>query len=176
MSLRTRIATALLPAVLLSGPAASQAEAAERWRQHLNWPPRLTLDHVLVQASLYTSHFSSDPEHTNNQQLISIELHNPDRWFTGLARFENSFDQDSHYLYAGRKLPLWSGEKTRVRAKLTAGALHGYRGEYRDKIPFNRHEIAPAILPAVGVRWRRLEADVAVFGTAGAMLTGGFRF
>lgn len=174
MTLRDRLIALLLSFPLLSPSA--WAEEASSWREHLDWPPQLELDHVLVQTSLYTDHFSPDPNHTDNQQLIAIELHNPDLWFTGFARFKNSFDQDSHYLYVGRELTMWESGDTRIRAKLTAGALHGYRGEYRDKIPFNRYEIAPAILPTLGMSWKRLEADLIVFGTAGLMVTAGVRF
>ncbi|WP_346796365.1 hypothetical protein R5M92_12925 [Halomonas sp. Bachu 37] len=138
---------------------------------------QLTLDHVLVQTSLHTRHFSPDPEHTNQQDLLGLELHTPSRWLAGAAWFKNSFDQSSVYLYAGRELPIWeSAAGVMLRAKLTGGLLHGYRGEYRDKIPFNRYEIAPALLPSIGVRWHRFESDVIVFGTAGAMLTAGLRF
>ncbi|WP_302140355.1 hypothetical protein [Halomonas alkalicola] len=175
MSLRNRLATALLLAPLLA-PSAALAEEAGGWRERLDWPPALELSHVLVQTSLYTDHFSPDPEHTNNQRLIGVELHNPDLWFTGAARFKNSFNQDSIYLYVGRELPMWESGDTRIRAKLSAGALHGYRGEYRDKIPFNRYEIAPAILPTLGVSWKRLEADLIVFGAAGLMMSAGVRF
>ena len=175
MSLRNRLATALLLAPLLA-PSAALAEEAGGWRERLDWPPALELSHVLVQTSLYTDHFSPDPEHINNQRLIGVELHNPDLWFTGAARFKNSFNQDSIYLYVGRELPMWESGDTRIRAKLSAGALHGYRGEYRDKIPFNRYEIAPAILPTLGVSWKRLEADLIVFGAAGLMMSAGVRF
>ncbi|PXX95038.1 hypothetical protein CR157_19290 [Halomonas sp. LBP4] len=141
------------------------------------WPPKPKLDHVLVQTSLYTDHFSSDPEHTNQQKLASVELHNPQRWLVGAAGFKNSFDQDSLYLYVGREFPFWEpAESVTFRTKLTAGALHGYRGEYRDKIPFNRYEIAPAALPSVGVQWGRVESDLIVFGTAGLLVTAGVRF
>lgn len=168
----------LLAALLGSSPLAplAAAEAPGGWREHIDWPPRLELGHVLVQSSLYTDHFSPDPEHTNNQQLISVELHNPDLWFTGFARFKNSFNQVSHYLYVGRELTMWESDDTRIRAKLSAGALHGYRGEFRDKIPFNRYEVAPGILPSVGVSWKRLETDLIVFGAAGLMVTAGVRF
>jgi len=174
MSLRTRLAALLLGALLPALPAL--AEEGGGWRERLNWPPLLELDHVLLQTSLYTDHFSPDPEHTNNQRLIGVELHNPELWFTGLARFKNSFNQDSLYLYVGRELTMWESGDTRIRAKLSAGALHGYRGEYRDKIPFNRYEIAPAILPTVGVSWKRLETDLIIFGAAGLMVTAGWRF
>ncbi len=187
MPLRTGVAALGLGLLLPALPAVAEAdrgaapspdrvEDADGWREQLSWPPRMELSHVLVQTSLYTDHFSPDPQHTNNQRLIGVELHNPDLWFAGAARFKNSFNQDSLYLYAGRELTLWERDATRIRAKLSAGALHGYRGEFRDKIPFNRYEIAPAVLPSVGVSWQRLETDLIIFGTAGLMLTAGWRF
>ena len=139
--------------------------------------PSPRLSHVLLQTSLYTHHFSRDPEHTNNQQLMGLELHDTRRRLIGAARFKNSFNQASLYLYIGRELPLWSNNNAdmTIRGKLTAGVLHGYRGEYRDKIPFNRFGIAPAILPSIGVRKDRFESDLIVFGTAGIMVTVGLR-
>ncbi|MDR5899965.1 hypothetical protein QC823_13300 [Halomonas vilamensis] len=167
---RATLLTALLP-------SSAAAEWRERFQESLDWPPTLTVDHVLVQTSLYTHHFGPDPEHTDQQQLISAEIHTPDRWLAGGARFKNSFNQESVYVYAGKSFPLWQPNATfMLRGKLTVGLLHGYRGEYRDKIPFNRYEIAPAALLSIGVRWHRVESDLIVFGTAGMMLTAGVRF
>jgi len=171
-----RLTALLAGLMLLLGAWPAAAKASDGWREQWHWPPAMELSHVLVQTSLYTRHFSPDPEHTDHQQLISINLHNPERWFIGFARFKNSFSQDSHYLYAGRELPIWASGDIRVRAKLTAGALHGYRGEYRDKIPFNHYGVAPAILPKLGASWRRLETDLTVFGTAGLIITAGIRY
>ncbi|WP_444679049.1 hypothetical protein [Halomonas sp. E19] len=69
------------------------------------WPPVLEVEHVLLQTSLYTRHFNPQPDHNNTQELISLELHNPQRWLVGGARFLNSFDQETVYLYAGREFP-----------------------------------------------------------------------
>ncbi|MCB8889087.1 hypothetical protein [Vreelandella malpeensis] len=156
------------------GVALSLALAA---KAQADWPPTLAFDHGLVQTSLLTRHFSPDPEHTERQNLISVELHNPERWLTGAAWFKNSFDQPTWYVYAGREFPLTTLESgVRLRAKLTAGALKGYKGEYRDKIPFNHLEIAPAALPSIGLEWRGVETDLIMFGTAGMMITAGVRF
>lgn len=142
-----------------------------------DWPPSLEWDHTLVQTSLYTRHFSPDPEHTNQQNLISIELYNPNHWLTGAAWFKNSFDQPTWYFFAGRKFPLWQTDQgINVRAKLTGGLLRGYQGEYRDKIPLNHFEIAPAALPSIGIQWGQFESDLIIFGTAGMMITAGVRF
>ncbi|MGO2390869.1 MAG: hypothetical protein ACTH69_02105 [Halomonas sp.] len=142
-----------------------------------DWPPALEWDHTLAQTSLYTRHFSPDPEHNNHQNLISIELHNPDRWLAGAAWFKNSYEQPTWYFYAGREFPVWQfSQGLNVRAKITGGLLHGYKGEYRDKIPLNHLEVAPAVLPSIGMQWGRFESDLIIFGTAGMMVTAGVRF
>lgn len=145
--------------------------------EHELQPPVFELDHVLVQTSVYTTHFSPDSEHNNHQDLISLELHNSRRWLAGTAWFKNSYSQPTWYWYVGRDFPLWRPSDTfTVRAKLTAGLLRGYKGKYRDKIPFNKAGIAPAILPSIGVQYGRLEADLIMYGTAGMMITAGMRF
>ncbi|MCL5427373.1 hypothetical protein ACQKE4_18930 [Halomonas sp. NPDC076908] len=167
--LRIRPWMGCLAGLLMSAPASAFSLT--------DWPPALEWDHTLVQTSLYTRHFSPDPEHTNQQDLISIELHNPDRWLAGAAWFKNSFDQPTWYVYMGREFPLWqTSQGINVRAKLTGGLLRGYKDEFRDKIPFNRYEVAPAALPSIGVQWGQFESDLIVFGTAGMMVTAGVRF
>lgn len=142
-----------------------------------DWPPTLTLDHTLVQTSLLTRHFDPQPDHNNHQHLLGIELHNPDRWLAGAAWFKNSYEQPTWYVYAGREFPLWQfAENVNVRAKLTGGLLRGYKDEYRDKIPLNHLEVAPALLPSIGLQRERFESDLIVFGTAGMMVTAGLRF
>ena len=142
-----------------------------------DWPPTLELDHTLVQTSLLTRHFDPQPEHNNQQNLIGLELHNPDRWLAGAAWFKNSYKQPTWYMYAGREFPLWQlAEGANVRAKLTGGLLRGYKDEYRDKIPLNHLEIAPVLLPSIGVQWERFESDLIIFGTAGMMVTAGLHF
>lgn len=166
MPTSTRIVAILLSALLLASTGAMA--------QKQDKPIRMELDHVLVQTSLYTRHYSPDPEHNNHQNLISIELHNPQRWLAGAGWFKNSYDQPTWYWYAGREFPFWQpNEKTLVRGKLTGGLLRGYKDEYRDKIPFNHSGIAPAILPSIGVQWGRMESDLILFGSAGLMVTGG---
>ncbi|MBP3863339.1 MAG: sn-glycerol-3-phosphate transporter, partial [Pseudomonas sp.] len=46
-----------------------------------------------LQTSVYTRHFSPDPEHNNNQDLIGIERHDASNWLFGAATFRNSFRQ-----------------------------------------------------------------------------------
>jgi hypothetical protein len=153
-------------------------------------------DRVLLQTSLWTRHFNPEPDHNNRQDLLGIEWQAPksmrfdwqegsaavDRmpwlggvsWLAGAASFRNSFSQRSTYVYGGARYDLHAGDNTRVYAKLTAGLLHGYRGEYRDKIPFNRHGVAPVVLPAVGIDYRRVNLEMIPFGASGVMLNVGF--
>lgn len=86
--------------------------------------PSLVFDHALLQTSLYTRHFEPEPDHNNNQQLVGLELHDPNRWFAGAAWFKNSYDQPTWYFYGGREFVLWSpSADASVRAKLSGGGI-----------------------------------------------------
>lgn len=129
----------------------------------------------LLQTSLYTKHFRSDPDHNNDQSLINLEYRRPDQWLFGASAFDNSFNQPSQYVYFGRlfrpvdALPL-------MHFKLTGGLLHGYKDQYRDKIPFNNPGVAPAVIPAVGISGKHASGEVNFFGFAGVMVTMGVIF
>ena len=86
---RTGVLTALL--LLLAGNA-NAMEIAE-WR---------------FQTSLYTMHWSDDPDHVNNSKLLNLEFETTKRWIYGFAYFDNSFGQPSEYLYAGYSWRLFS--------------------------------------------------------------------
>lgn len=146
---------------------------------------------LLLQTSLWTKHYSNDPEHTENQKLINAEwtfsgsgitAARTGKWYddirvvAGGARFKNSFDQPTVYLYAGGRYDYYETPSVRAYAKLTAGLLHGYKGEYKDKIPLNHFGVAPAILPAFGVEVKRINLEMIPFGTAGVMVNIGYVF
>ena len=141
-------------------PDAALAEEAGRW---------------LLQTSIYTAHFSPNPEHDNTQKLLNLEYRPTDRWLVGAAAFDSSFGQPSQYVYYGR---LWRPFESAplLQVKLTGGLVHGYKGKYRDKIPLNTGGIAPALIPSLGLSGRHLSAEVVLFGTAGAMATIGVLF
>lgn len=126
-----------------------------------------------VQASVWTTHYSPNPEHNNNQDLIGLERHRHDSYLYGGASFRHSFGRRSEYVYAGKRFDFGH---TPFYSKLTAGLIHGYRGEYRDKIPFNRFEIAPAIIPSVGINYKMLSSELVFLGNSAAMVTVGLRF
>lgn len=125
-----------------------------------------------VQGSVWTAHFNPDSDHNNNQDLIGLERHRADSYLWGAATFRHSFGDRSYYAYGGKRFDF---EGTPFNVKLTAGLLHGYRGEYRDKIPLNRFGVAPAIIPSVGVSYQRVGADLVLLGAAAVMVNVGIK-
>ena len=126
-----------------------------------------------AQTSVYTRHFAPDPEHNNNQDLIGLERNDASGWVFGGATFRNSFSQRSYYAYAGKRYDMADYP---VYLKLTGGAIQGYRGEYRDKIPLNRFGVAPVIIPSVGAHYGPVAAELVLLGFNAAMVTTGVRF
>jgi hypothetical protein len=126
------------------------------------------------QTSLYTKHWDPDPDHVNNSNLLNIEFETSNRWIYGFAWFDNSFGQPSQYLYAGYKWPLFN--KDWFYFSLSGGFLHGYKEPYEDKIPANQLGIAPAIVPAFGLKYKRVFTQVQILGTAAVTVTAGFSF
>jgi len=127
-----------------------------------------------LQISLYTKHFDPDPEHVNHQKLIGLEAVFENYWLGGLAVFDNSFGQNSQFLYMGKS---WRIRHSRYwYFKLMGGLLHGYKEPYDDKIPFNGLGVAPAILPALGFRYKRVMVEANLAGTAAMTITAGIRF
>ena len=126
------------------------------------------------QTSLYTVHWSPDPEHVNNSKLLNLEFETTNKWVYGFAWFDNSFGQPSQYLYGGYSWQLFN--KDWFYFKLTGGLLHGYKEPYEDKIPLNSLGVAPAIVPSFGFRYRRVFTEVQILGAAAATVTAGFSF
>jgi hypothetical protein len=128
-------------------------------------------------------HFSGSDGHVRYNHLVSGELLTR-RWtvwgaargFAGLALFDNSFGQFSQYVYVGQEWDLgrWAGGTW--YANVTGGLLHGYKGEHKDKIPFNSAGIAPVIIPNVGWRYGRFSLGTSVLGTNGFLFTASWNF
>ncbi|HKM16186.1 MAG TPA: sn-glycerol-3-phosphate transporter [Marinospirillum sp.] len=125
-----------------------------------------------LQTSILTKHFNPKPEHNNNQKLIGIERNRADRYLWGGATFLNSFDQRSYYIYVGKR---YDFANTPFYSKLTGGFIHGYKGEYRDKIPFNNLGVAPVILPSVGVKFKNTQAEAILLGANAMIITIGLK-
>ncbi|SNY36766.1 hypothetical protein SAMN05660659_04016 [Pseudomonas sp. LAMO17WK12:I6] len=126
-----------------------------------------------AQTSVYTRHYSPDPEHNNHQDLIGIERNQASGWVFGGATFRNSFRQRSNYAYVGKR---YDSSEYPLYLKLTGGLLQGYHGDYKDKIPLNRYGIAPVIIPSVGTHYGPLAAELVFLGANAAMVTSGVRF
>ena len=133
------------------------------------------IERFYVQTSLYTKHFHYDARHNDRQAAIIVEWHQVDDTLWGASWFRNSFGQPSQYVYYGK---LWRPIDSfpLLHLKLTGGILHGYKGEFRDKIPFNRSGIAPVLLPSIGLSGKQFGVDAILFGTNGVMLSAGFFF
>ena len=128
-------------------------------------------------------HFSNSPEHVRFNHLLGGELLTTrwrflgaDRAMVGFAAFDNSFGQFSKYLWFGQEWDWTRFAGGDVFVNVTGGLLKGYRGEYRDKIPFNSSGIAPVILPSLGVRWGRFSLQATVLGTNGFLIGGSWVF
>ena len=134
--------------------------------------PRADEARWYFQTSVYTKHYHEDPRHNNHQHLLNLERWNAEGNGFGIAFFDNSFNQPSQYVYGGKFWrPLDSAPL--FHFKLTAGLINGYKGEYQNKIPYNGHGIAPAILPAVGFSGERFATEAVLFWNVGAMITVG---
>ena len=125
--------------------------------------------------SPYTHHWTNNPEH-KQVILVALDSHVRGGRFCGLALFTNSFGQGSAYAYVGQQ---WDGlfGNPKLFTKLSAGFLYGYRGEYKEKIPFNNYGIAPAIIPSLGYAFTPKDsAQVFVLGNAGLLFAYGRSF
>ena len=130
-------------------------------------------DVFMVQVSPYTIHFDKGPEHTSYPWLIGVEWQDKSRWLAGYSYFNNSFDQKSHYIYGGYWFPL--GENYRNwYIKLTGGLIIGYKEPFEDKLPVNYNGVAPVIIPGLGYKYDRFNAQINFLGANGLMLTFGY--
>jgi hypothetical protein len=137
-------------------------------------PDRWKVKEWKVQTSLYTKHWSDNPDHVNDQNLINVEMVYNNDWLAGGAYFDNSFGQSSWFLYMGHQWPLFHSKYWYF--KLMGGLLYGYKDEYKDKIPLNGNEIAPAILPSIGLRYKHVFTELNIAGTAAITVTAGISF
>jgi hypothetical protein len=125
--------------------------------------------------SPYTYHWNYSPEH-RPVKLVAMDRHVSGGRFCGLALFNNSFGQESAYLYVGQQ---WNGVwgNPKLFTKLSAGFIYGYRDEYKHKIPLNHYGVAPAIIPSLGYAFTPKDsAQVFVLGNAGLLFAYGRRF
>lgn len=137
--------------------------------------PESAPHNIYFNTSIATRHFHPDPIHNNTQHLLNLEWNYRDNTVVGGAYFKNSYRQPTTLIYWGKKYHPFDAAPN-AYIKVVGGLIHGYKDEYQDNIPLNKYGTAPAILPAVGYCYKQLCTEVIVFGTAGAMWTGGVRF
>ena len=126
----------------------------------------------LIQTSVYADHFNTSTPHEKRLNLVGVEWWAPGNWLMGAAAFRNSFDQPSQYVYIGKLWRPWDSLPL-VHVKLTGGLLHGYKDQYKDRVPLNNEShIAPLILPSIGLSGNRFTTDLVFFGQ-GALVTIG---
>lgn len=106
-------------------------------------------DQYSLLVSPYTRHFTYDPKHAH-VWLVGIERERADNSLSGIAFFNNSFGQPSLYFFPWGKTFHELLGHPQLYAKITAGLLYGYRGEYKNKVPFNYEGFSPGIVPAIG--------------------------
>ena len=164
------IAQSLLPVPDAAPPAApaAQAKVASTWDAPEPW----RTDRFYLETSVYTKHFHYDPAHDDHQRLILGEWNFTEQWLVGASAFENSFGQASQYVYGGYRFRPFESLQP-LYFKLSAGLVHGYSGQYQNKIPFNSSGIAPVIVPSVGYCLNRFCSELVIFGGAGALVTFG---
>jgi hypothetical protein len=153
-------------------PDAPSAEASP-WAAPEPW----RTDRFYIQTSVATRHFNPSPDHVNQQDMVNAEWRfnsfaATGQWLAGAAVFNNSFGQPSQYVYGGWLVRPFEGLQP-LYFKITAGALHGYKEPYQNKIPFNSSGVAPAVLPSMGYCFNRVCSEIVLFGGAGVMLTLG---
>lgn len=127
----------------------------------------------MIQAAPGVIHFESDPNHADRSWMLGVEWQRPSNWLLGFSYFNNSYDQKSQYYYVGYSWRL--GERyPNAYFKLTGGLVYGYKEPYEDKVPFNHNGYSPGIVPALGYKWDRWNAQIILFGNAGLMLSVGY--
>jgi hypothetical protein len=141
-------------------------DAPEPWRT----------DQWYFQFAYYTIHFHYDSDHQQSY-LFDAEYHFKEewlggQWIAGIALFQNSFGQFSQYMFGGLQ---WRPieEHQPFYVKLTAGPLHGYSGQYKNKLPYNSSGVAPAIIPGIGYCVKRYCGEFVLLGANAALLTIG---
>lgn len=156
---------------------AALAAAAATDPAHAQW--MRPGDEMTLQYGPRVIHYRPSPEHVNETQLVNVQVQSrhDTRWgaersLYGFAAFNNSFGQPSQYVYLGQQ---WHFGRYWY-AKITAGLLYGYRGEYRDKIPLNQLGIAPALIPSLGLRLGPVSIEGIMLGSAGYLFGLGFRY
>jgi hypothetical protein len=128
-----------------------------------------------VMASPYTIHYSHDEKH-RAVWMVGVERERSDGMLLGAVYFSNSFGQPSGFVYGGQRLYDFS-PYPQLFAQWTAGVLYGYRGEFKDKVPFNYGGFSPGVVLALGWQFTpRYSVQANVLGNSALMVQFAFDF
>ena len=169
LALATAMLTAHLPSYAAEPSALSSANPCPDFLARQDAPEPENDKQWDLTLSPYTYHWHYNPEH-RPVRLISLERQDIRGRFCGLAFFTNSFGQPSLYGFVGQR---WTGVmgNPHVFFKLSGGLIYGYKGAYKDKIPFNNYGIAPAVIPSLGYHFSGDHSvQASLLGTAGFLL------
>jgi hypothetical protein len=117
-----------------------------------------------------THHFNYSDEH-KYVWMVGGFRERSDGGITGAVFFKNSFGQPSTYIYPFGKIYRGLFDQPKLYAKVTAGLLYGYVGQYKNKVPFNTNGFSPGIVPALG--WEHkggYQSQINLLGTSAIML------
>lgn len=156
------------PIVILALLSLSVTNQAPAWEFY-----EAETDGIYLWGGTYT-HFSHNDNYQGSSLLIGIEVVKPNDHVYGLALFDNSFDQFSQYIFYGK---VFRFKDTHFHGKLTAGLVHGYKGEHRDNLYFNEQlGVAPVIVPGIGYQKNHWSIDLYLLATEGLLLGIGYQF
>lgn len=130
-------------------------------------------DDIYLWGGTYT-HFSNSDNYRGASWLLGVEVVKPNDHVYGMALFNNSFGQFSQYFFYGK---VFRYKDTNFHGKITAGLIHGYKGEHRDNLYFNEQlGVAPVLVPGIGYQKNRWGIDLYLLATQGLLLGMGYQF
>ncbi len=138
----------------------------------LSKDPRTEQSHIY--SPLNTTHYESEPDHVNDQNLIAFEEPKKNEQVYRLSILDNSSDQTSENLDTDYKNNPFPSEQWYF--DLSGGRISGNDEAYEDEIPPNDSGEAAAILPTLGYQNKFFAAEFSEQGLAAAMLTAGYTF
>ena len=158
----------LAPVLALALAGAAQAEGSEPcqdlWARAASPAPDAGQQWTLTFSPL-VYHWKYDPDH-KPAFIFALERRVAGNRFCGLSLFQNSFGQPSAYAYVGQRWDHIAG-LPQLSAKLAAGVIYGYTGQYEDKVPLHWNGFFPGVAPSLVYQFSPQDSlDLLVLGTA----------
>lgn len=135
------------------------------------------LENYFFQTSVLTYHYSNKDYQNNDQKLISFERHYTDQSLYGIAFFQNTYNQNTFYIYKGKNYTLLEKGFWDLTGKFTYGIIHGYKKENEDHNTWmHKMETFPGIVFGIGLKRNVFRLDLLPFANAGIIITSGIEF